>query len=89
MESSSVSERLNRLLTEGNLTLADLARWFDRPYPTVRGWLQGGDVGGAPLDTAWVLAQLKCLEKKMGKGLPVPRLSMAERAAYMEKLRKE
>ena len=79
------------MLQDGNLTVADLSRWFDRPYPTVRGWLNGGEVGGAPLDTAWIMAQLVRLEKMLakGRGLPVPRLTMQARAAYIDNLRKE
>jgi len=85
----TVSDRLSRVLAEGNLTVADLARWFDRPYPTVRGWLNGGEVGGAPLDTAWIMAQLGRLEKMLAKGrLPVPRLTMQARVEYIENLRK-
>ena len=55
----SFSNRLQAIMRDGNLTGADLARWFDRPDPTVRGWISGShDLGGAQLDAAYVEAQL-------------------------------
>lgn len=83
------SERLNRILRDGNLTIADLARWFDRPHPTVSGWIRGGEVGGAQLDAAWIDAQLVKLETMLRKkrGLPVPRLGRSERRAHLDHLK--
>jgi hypothetical protein len=85
----NVSVRLKAIMENGNLTIADLARWFDRPHPTVRGWVHGGDVGGAPLDREAIEALLERLEVmlKKQKGLPIPRLSPAARIEYLEELR--
>lgn len=35
------AERLQDCVDKGRLTGADLAIWFDRPYPTVRCWRLG------------------------------------------------
>ena len=77
-------------MRDGNLTGADLARWFDRPDPTVRGWISGShDLGGAQLDAAYVEAQLNKLERLLKKkqGLPVPRLTPAKRIEHLGDLK--
>ena len=83
------SERLRRVMLDGNLTGADLARWFDRPDPTVRSWINGINIRGAPLDNAYVEAMLGKLEKliKTGSVLPVPRMARGKRLAYLAELR--
>ncbi len=81
--------RLKALMRDGNLTVADLARWFKRSDPTVRGWSRGVAVGGPPADRRAVsdaVSEMENLLKKK-KGLPVPRLSPKARIAYLEKLR--
>lgn len=85
----NVSSRLKAIMRDGNLTIADLARWFKRPHPTVRGWVHGGAVGGAALDKSEVFVMLERLENMLRKrkGLPIPRLSPASRIAYLEELR--
>jgi hypothetical protein len=85
----NVSARLRAIMRDGNLTIADLARWFERPHPTVRGWVHGGDVGGAQLDREAINVQLGKLEVmlKKQKGLPIPRLSPSKRIEYLEELR--
>ena len=87
--SVELSDRLGRLIDYGNLTVADLARWLERPHPTGRGWVMGGRLGGPALDTAFVLARVKLLEDRLRKkrGLPVPRMSARKRIVYMEGLR--
>ncbi len=89
MNNGSFSTRLQRLLDHGNLTVADLARWLERPHPTVRGWVMGGNLGGPTLDAAYVIAEVVRLEKliKHKRGLPVPRMSARKRRAYMTELR--
>ncbi len=65
-------------MRRGNLRVADLARWFDRPHPTVRGWaLKGIQPGGGPHDVETVKEQLALLEKLIAakRGFPLPRLS--------------
>lgn len=81
--------RLKALMRDGNLTVADLARWFERPDPTVRGWAKGVAVGGGALDKKAISDATYRLEVLLRKkhGLPVPRLSPANRIAYLENLR--
>ena len=90
MKNGTFAERLQAIMRDGNLTGADLARWFDRPDPTVRGWINGKQgLGGAPLDVAYVEAQLDKLERLLKKkqGLPVPRLTPTKRIAHLNELK--
>lgn len=85
-------ERLERILRDGNLTVADLARWFDRPDPTVRGWVEGThQIGGAQLDHAFIMAQIALLENRIRRkrGLPVPQMSIRKRKKYLKNLKEE
>jgi hypothetical protein len=85
-------ERLQAVMQKGNLTIADLSRWFERPYPTVRGWKDGQfEPGGAPLDIAMVLALLTKLEMQIRRkeGFPVPPLTPTARIEYLEKIRRK
>ena len=89
MKNAQFSRRLQVLLDQGNMTVADLARWLERPHPTVRGWVLGGNLGGPAMDAAFVLAEVERLEKmiKRKRGLPVPRMSARRRITYMNELR--
>jgi hypothetical protein len=90
MKNGNFSHRLQAVMRDGNLTGADLARWFDRPDPTVRGWIGGThQLGGAQLDVAYVEAQTDKLERLLRKkqGLPVPRLTPGERIKYLKDLK--
>ena len=90
MKNGSFAHRLQAIMRDGNLTGADLARWFDRPDPTVRGWIKGSHVlGGAQLDVAYVEAQLNKLERllKKKRGLPVPRMTPTKRIEHLQALK--
>jgi len=79
------AERLKKAMEGGNLTIADLHRWFEVPYQTVRGWLNGHEPGGGPIDSAYARAKLISLEKAIirKRGLPLPRLWGAAREAAL------
>lgn len=81
-----LQQRLDAIMRDGNLTVADLARWFERPHPTVRGWTKGGSVGGPHQDKMAIEKNLSKLENmlKAKKGLPVPQMSPARRIEYLE-----
>lgn len=82
--------RLKAAMRGGNLTVADLARWFDVPYPTIRGWVQDGhEPAGGPLDCAFAKARLDKLERAIRRkeNLPLPRLSGAARVAALKEAR--
>lgn len=80
--------RLKEVMRGGNLTVADLARWFERPHPTVRGWVHGTGLGGPHGDKQLILTELARIETmiKQKKALPVPRLSPAKRVTYIDAL---
>lgn len=91
----NITKRLNRVMTEGNLYIIDLARWFNKPFATVRGWVQGRDMRLPALDEALVIERLKLIERRVRKraGLPVPEFAgddkmraPSKRIAYLNKL---
>ena len=83
------TDRLQRTRHVANLTVAELARWFDRPDPTVRAWVRGDAApGGPPLDVEHATAMLGLLETLVSRGkLPAPRMKREERAAWLARLR--
>lgn len=84
------ASRLKKVARSGNLTVADLARWFDRPYQTVRCWLTGASQpGGGPMDREHAEELLALLEGMVARKnkFPVPRLSPSQRVAYIQDLR--
>lgn len=86
---ATFAQRLQRAQRSGNLTVADLARWFDRPYPTVRCWINGASPGGGPIDQEAVLSALQLLEVRIRtkQGFPLGRMSPKERVAKIMKMR--
>lgn len=85
----NIGARLRQAMTNGNLTVADLARWFDRPDPTVRGWANGRKVRGPEQDLKEIRRRLLWLEalNNEKKSLPVPQLPLRDRIAYVDKLK--
>lgn len=85
----SFKARLGGCLRDGNLTIADLARWFDRPYQTVRTWAEGVVPGGGPIDREHALSMLELLETliRQKRGFPVPRLAPSARIVHLKKVR--
>lgn len=86
----SLQVRLQQAMWAANLTVADLARWFDRPHATVRCWVHGTNgVGGPPGDAAAIELHLKRLEALLAKKkgpFPVPRLSSRARIDYLRRI---
>jgi hypothetical protein len=83
------ADRLRRAMRDGNLTVADLARWLDRPHATVRCWTRGTVPSGAPLDVEHAHEMLGLLERMIDRrlGFPLPRLSAVERARRLSEVR--
>lgn len=86
---ATFAQRLQRVQRTGNLTIADLARWFDRPYATMRCWSNGTEPGGGPIDRETVIASLELLEAriKAKRGFPLARMSPQERVARIIEMR--
>lgn len=85
-------KRLRAVMQAGNLTVADLARWFDRPDPTVRGWVaNGGQPAGGPLDILETYNLLETLEHliKRKRDFPLPRLSPSQRIDRLRKIQQQ
>lgn len=90
MKRTSLQIRLRACQDRGNLTLSDMARWFGRPIPTVRGWVErGAKPGGGPIDKDHVEQLLGLLETliRKRKGFPVPRMAPDARVVYLQDIR--
>ena len=61
----NISKRINAVMSEGNLTLSDMARWLGRPFATVRGWKRGRSMNGGTQDQEIILERLKLIEKRI------------------------
>ena len=87
MSTSKVNfqSRLQRCVERGNLTVADLARWFGRPYATVRCWLvDGWQPAGGPVTIKRMQHRLKLLEATVAQwGRDLRDLPMGQRAKQL------
>ena len=90
---TKLSARLEFCLQYGNLTVADLSRWFDRPHPTVRGWVANQfKPRGGPHDVMHVYKMLEGLERliRERQKLPLQRgISRTARIRQIERLRRD
>lgn len=71
---ATFQQRLIRAQQAGNLTVADLSRWFGRPDPTVRGWVRRGtEPSGGPQDRLYAETALRVLEAQIAdrRGFPL------------------
>lgn len=79
-------QRLRRCVERGNLTVSDLARWFDRPYATVRSWLAAGrEPSGGPVTVRRAQSRLEALEQAV-RDRSLRDLSMRQRAQQLGRL---
>ena len=84
------SERLRVVQKRGNLRVADLARWFEKPHATVSEWAKNGrQPTAAPGDLAFIEESLTKLENLVAqkRGFPVPRMSPSQRIAHMDAIK--
>jgi hypothetical protein len=57
-------KRLKAAMRRRNMRVADVARWFDRPYTTVREWVLNGRMpDGTERDRRAVKRKLEAMEK--------------------------
>ena len=82
----SFEARVNKVLQDGDLTVADLRDWFKRPYATVWRWVHSGWVPRGP-DGRRAEADLTRLEKLVteGKCFPIPQfIGYLQRPRYVK-----
>lgn len=90
MPARTFQARLLAVQRAGNLTVSDLARWFDRPHPTVRGWVEDGtEPGRSPVDVEHAQSMLGLLETlvKQKRGFPIPRMAPKKRIEHLMHIR--
>lgn len=86
------NERLRVVQKKGNLRVADLARWFEKPHATVSEWVKNGrQPTAAPGDLEFINNSLGRLEDLIAqkRGFPVPRLSPQQRIAHLDAVKQE
>ncbi len=60
----SFQKRLKTVMRRRNMRVADVARWFGRPYTTVREWVLNGRVpDGTERDRKFIERKLETLER--------------------------
>jgi len=88
VKNGTFRKRLQRCIDRGNLTTADLCRWFDRPYATCRSWLtQGWEPAGGPVTQQRMWRRLEKLETAVrANGRELRDLPMGKRAERLTQL---
>lgn len=92
MAGKTFQKRLLACQRNGNLTVADLCRWFQRSYQTVRYWVEhDARPYGAALDQEKVEKRLALLEREIGRqhSFPIPSMSQTARIAHINKALRE
>lgn len=89
MKKGGFAIRLRKVSYSGNLTTADLARWFGRPHATMTAWLNGREPRGGPQDQEHARVMLDTLEMlvKKRKGFPLPQARQSERIKHLQAVR--
>jgi hypothetical protein len=83
---STFQQRLQRCRERGNLTVADMARWFGRPYATVRSWLnEGWEPGDGPVTRRRMEDRLGRLEGAV-RSADLRQMPMRARAEKLQQL---
>ena len=88
MKQLSFSDRLNKAMLAGELTVSNLALWFERTRPTVQTWTTGRDPRGFRGVRAFNRLALleRAIRDRMGFPIP-PQMNDKERATHvMERL---
>jgi cyanate lyase len=88
MKRLTLAERLLACMQRGDLSLADLAHWLDRPYATVRTWVYDDRY---PHGVYWrtIDDRLKLLEHEIvtRTHIPVKDVSAHDRPNYLRGIR--
>ena len=84
----SFPKALKWCMIHGDMTVSDLAVWFDRPRSTVNTWVNGSTPYGPAGRLAFYALGVLQLRIKQKKVLPVPAtLSWLKRADYIRGVR--
>ena len=86
---AAIQDRLQWCMKHGRMTVADLALWLERSYPTIRNWVSFGVHPHGPRNEK-VLEDLEYLEECIRKkrGFPVPfEITHFQRPEYIKGLR--
>ena len=82
------STRLKWCKERGDMTVSDLAVWFDRPVATVRTWVEGRTPKGPAGRLAVQWLDLLSSWIRNNAGFPIPaELTQQRRATYIRDLR--
>lgn len=82
----ALAERLRECQQRGELTTADLAHWFDRPFPTVRLWVMGKSLPREPA-ARLIYSRLGLLEARVAlRTFPI-NMSAHARPTYIKQVR--
>ena len=80
--------KLQQCMTRGDLTVSDLARWFDRPRATINTWVNGRTPYGPAGRLAFEDLEALQLAIRNRRGFPVPaNMSWSKRANYIRGMR--
>lgn len=83
----SLRDRLEKVMQAGNLTVADLAHWLNRPHATVSLWLKGSTRPGGRYAADLAYSRLLLLEQQVRAGLRVPEISAHKRPEWIRQAR--
>jgi hypothetical protein len=82
------SKALAQCMKRGDMTVSDLARWFDRPRATINTWVNGRTPYGPSGRLAFRLLELLQSSIRNKQGFPIPEtLSWSKRADYIRGIR--
>jgi hypothetical protein len=82
------SKRLEAARLAGDLRVSDLQAWFERPYHTVLGWLNGAEPHDHRAEINRRLDQLEqAVKKRRGKLIPYT-VNHRQRRAHMQGVRR-
>lgn len=89
MSAPAFQERLRRVLADGGLRVADLARWLDRDHATISGWTKGVTPTAAPGVLNALINRLAQLEIAISeRKLPLPAyVAKDRRLRYLARLK--
>lgn len=88
MPRESFHVRLTRVMQTGQLTVADLSHWFNRPHPTVSMWVKGKTAPAGRYTADLAYSRLLLLEQVVrARDWSVPEMSAHKRPEWIRQAR--